>query len=587
MLYGLASFPVVDQDTSLTVITDGRVRKNFSSFPSAILYACFCNAVPLNDAKINTHHVRRLWNGAQLQIFHPQTNYKTFGEGLDIPSSLFESGIEEKTVSFVASQLNLNSEKNGILFVNAVANVVFKNGKAVAFGQSFVDTGKIAGSEPSVNVANVIPKVETALQGKVNEIGLSLEYLVLQDGSVALVHVLQVQNPEAFTFYEAYVDAHTGVLLSVTDFVAHASYHVIPIYKQVITEGLETLTNPHLISASPNGWHDSDSNDTAGNNVISYQGSESSTTSQSSAGLNFLYIHDSTLSPTEGENLDAARTNAFYLMNAFHDTLYQYGFTERAFNFQNDNFDKGGRGGDRVRMSVQDPLNITNNAGGQPGFCRMFLWDHTMPERDGAMENDIPVHEMTHGLTSRMTGGGTASCLQTLEASGLGEGWSDAVADWFAHSDSPDVKDFVLGTWVLNNTEGIRTRPYSTSTTINSYRYSDIASMIAAHDIGEVWANNLHNVYAQLVTEHGFSSTARTSAEDSEGNIVFLQLLVDALALQPCNPTFPDAREGWIQADVNRYDGANKCLLWKVFASKGLGVGASDSVDSGEVLSGC
>lgn len=51
------------------------------------------------------------------------------------------------------------------------------------------------------------------------------------------------------------------------------------------------------------------------------------------------------------------------------------------------------------------------------------------PRRDGAMENDIVVHEMTHGITNRMTGGGTGRCLQSIEAAGMGEGWSDAMAE--------------------------------------------------------------------------------------------------------------------------------------------------------------
>ncbi len=46
------------------------------------------------------------------------------------------------------------------------------------------------------------------------------------------------------------------------------------------------------------------------------------------------------------------------------------------------------------------------------------------PGRDGALENDVIVHENTHGVTNRMTGGGTGRCLQTLEAGGMGEGWS-------------------------------------------------------------------------------------------------------------------------------------------------------------------
>ena len=41
----------------------------------------------------------------------------------------------------------------------------------------------------------------------------------------------------------------------------------------------------------------------------------------------------------------------------------------------------------------------------------MFIFDYTNPERDGSLENDIIVHENTHGITNRMTGGGTARCV--------------------------------------------------------------------------------------------------------------------------------------------------------------------------------
>jgi hypothetical protein len=56
-------------------------------------------------------------------------------------------------------------------------------------------------------------------------------------------------------------------------------------------------------------------------------------------------------------------------------------------------------------------------------------------------------------------------------------------------------------------------------------------------DIGEVWANMLHNVYSALVAQHGFSTTARTNPDGTQGNIVYLHLFLDALSLQPCNPT--------------------------------------------------
>lgn len=43
-----------------------------------------------------------------------------------------------------------------------------------------------------------------------------------------------------------------------------------------------------------------------------------------------------------------------------HDISYMYGFTEAGFNFQNNNFDKGGEGDDRVVISVQDSDGTDN-----------------------------------------------------------------------------------------------------------------------------------------------------------------------------------------------------------------------------------
>lgn len=47
------------------------------------------------------------------------------------------------------------------------------------------------------------------------------------------------------------------------------------------------------------------------------------------------------------------------------------------------------------------------------------------------------------------------------------------------------------------------------------------------------------------------------------------------------------ARNAWIQADVNRYAGANKCILWNAFASRGLGVNAANHNDDTTVPAGC
>ena len=72
-----------------------------------------------------------------------------------------------------------------------------------------------------------------------------------------------------------------------------------------------------------------------------------------------------------------------------------------------------------------------------------------------------------------------------------------------------------------------------------------------------------------------------------EGNVVYLHLFIDALQLQPCNPTILTGRDSLIQADANRYGGANKCLIWKVFASRGVGVNAKNFKDDYTLPAGC
>lgn len=75
--------------------------------------------------------------------------------------------------------------------------------------------------------------------------------------------------------------------------------------------------------------------------------------------------------------------------------------------------------------------------------------DHSKPERDSAIENDIVAHEATHGTSNRLVGGGTARCLQEMESKGLGEGWSDAFAEW-TEQQGPTIIDFTMGRCVID-----------------------------------------------------------------------------------------------------------------------------------------
>lgn len=140
---------------------------------------------------------------------------------------------------------------------------------------------------------------------------------------------------------------------------------------------------------------------------------------------------------------------------------------------------------------------------------------------------DLLFVQATHGITNRLVGGGTAVCLQGLEAGGLGEGWSDAMAEYvvddfrifgetdvfpsWVHQSSSPIADFVIGSFVNDDPAGFRSHPYSTNNNTNPLRYSDVASRTEVHDVGEVWANILHNVLAALVDVHGFTQDSRSN----------------------------------------------------------------------------
>jgi hypothetical protein len=81
----------------------------------------------------------------------------------------------------------------------------------------------------------------------------------------------------------------------------------------------------------------------------------------------------------------------------------------------------------------------------------------------------------------------------------------------------------------------------------------------------------LYEMYWNLVDEHGYSSNWYNSTK-TEGNIIAFKLVMDALKIQPCNPTFLTARDAIISLAGN-----DACLVWKAFAKRGLGIKASSN----------
>ncbi|CAE6472559.1 unnamed protein product [Rhizoctonia solani] len=563
--------------------------------------------------------------GSRFQTYHPEPVFETYGvDGIVQPSSRrgLPSTNEEAAKAFLEKKLGVKPEAlsrksghssnnvaneyfrqsiNNITIANAVANVALKDNKVVSFGASFVKPKSIAAATPRLTKEQAIIRAETAIGGKYNNLPTSLEYFAKDSDHVVLTHVVQVRNNETDEWYEAFVDADSGELVNVISFMAHASYRVIPFALQNPTDGFQTLVDPQDSVSSPDGWHRYRlnfsnttiiTNATSGNNVLVFKSSVTDgLTKQSSAPDNYAYVFNPALEPAG--NKDAASVNVFYVANMMHDLLYHYGFTESTYNFQYYNYGKGGTGNDQVYISVQDSektkfnnANFATPADGINGEMKLYVWNKTTPFRDGAFENDVVIHEYTHGLTSRMTGGGTARCLLTDESRGLGEGWSDALADWVRQTSATSAaEDFIMGTYVY--TKSIRDYPYSTSLTTNPLTYGSLQTRTEVHAAGEVWANIWHEIYAALVAKLGFSTDKR-NANGTAGNIVALHLLVDALSLQPCNPTFISARDAVIQADANRYGGTNKCTLWNAFAKRGLGFDATTTkVDSKTVPGDC
>jgi hypothetical protein len=118
---------------------------------------------------------------------------------------------------------------------------------------------------------------------------------------------------------------------------------------------------------------------------------------------------------------------------------------------------------------------------------------------------------------------------------------------------------------------------------INPFTFNDVndARTIGVHEVGTIWASMLFDMSANLVAEVGFNEDiyqcTTCSVEDQGGNNIALQLVIDAMKIQPCNPSFIEARDAILMADEIDYEGAHHCSIWESFARRGLGTFASDS----------
>jgi hypothetical protein len=197
----------------------------------------------------------------------------------------------------------------------------------------------------------------------------------------------------------------------------------------------------------------------------------------------------------------------------------------------------------------------------------MFLFNivsGTTLRQDGDFDPGVIYHENSHGLSNRLVGGGSGACLNASQSGGMGEGWGDFLGASF-------LNDPVVGAYVTGNaTVGIRRASMANS----PFTYGNIkdGTMTEVHDAGEIWAATLWDIRDGV--------TGPTGRVGALGGTTTEALVVQGMKLTPCHPTMLQARDGIIAADEALNGGANRCALYKAFANRKMGTGASSASDS-------
>ncbi|ORX69030.1 hypothetical protein DL89DRAFT_284380 [Linderina pennispora] len=565
VLKNRGQFKVYDKPVSVTADSStqtasfvGNTKKDSavkSKADIAVAYLAKNHNIPAQNIKVTD-----AYTDARSGITHVYVR-QTSG-GVDVANGLANVNVDSKGRIISSSQsfasadaLSKVKRSNGSLVARASDDASLKNAfkslndyvkTAVSDSDlskiTVASTASLVGGDPQFTISNVPQK--SAVDGSA-----TAKKALIQKADGSLAHVWEITLQQADHWWSAHVNQDTGSVEAINDWVSHAeSYNVYPRNVNDPLEGSRSIvSSPANTNASPKGWVTGTT--TTGNNVWAQNNPTGGSTWKNNYRPNssngaFNFPLDLTKAPSS--YIDSAITQLFYTVNTMHDLSFLYGFTEAAGNFQDVNYSGSGVGGDYVVAFAQDGSG-TNNANfatppdGQNGVMRMYTWTQTNPNRDGDFEQDIVAHEFTHGISNRLTGGpSNTNCLNDGEAGGMGEGWSDTVANLMRlKSGDTRSRDLLLGQYVYG--QGIRNYPYSTSTSTNpsTYGYLDDPNYQEVHAIGEVWAGD-----------------------------------------PPCNPTFIDARDAIIQAEQNLTGGKNNCAIWNGFAKRGLGVNASSDSSS-------
>ncbi len=292
-----------------------------------------------------------------------------------------------------------------------------------------------AAADLGLALSRASPRVEEPEQGAERRTSLDPSGISQRSIPVRLVFVprgealrlawrVEIYTLDGGHYWTLAVDAETGAVLSKFDSVEHddwgagpasgrtpvselaagaddgvavggGSYRVFPIPLESPNHGAQSMVaDPADGLASPFGWHDTDGTagaeftDTRGNNVSAQEDQDANNSGgfrvDGGPGLVFDVPFDPNLEPPAPTNVGAAIVNLYYWNNIVHDIMYQYGFDEAGGNFQENNYGRGGFGGDPVQADAQDGSG-TNNANfltlpdGLDPRMQMFVWTYPFP----------------------------------------------------------------------------------------------------------------------------------------------------------------------------------------------------------------
>ncbi|RKP10151.1 Fungalysin metallopeptidase-domain-containing protein [Thamnocephalis sphaerospora] len=392
-------------------------------------------------------------------------------------------------------------------------------------------------------------------------------------------------------YLHPFVSINNPRVIALCDWTANAGtdykYNVVKLgTRDPVFSGRSIVTDPVHGEASLEGWNsigDGQVTDTTiGNNVQAHAPGRwffSSLFRPKATNGVFDFLLD--LGKHYIYNRAAAVVNLFYMCNILHDLFYAYGFTEATGNFQTNNWGRGGLGNDAIVAIAQSsvstkPAQFITPPDGIAPRMNMFIWDVDGQQHDTSLWNDVIVHEFTHGVISRLTGGRFhADCMQTYMARGLAEGTADFSAAWMEMQEG-DMPDMVRDFGSHSGAKLQQSIVYTLDINVNPLTYGCLGHVLwlmEPHLIGKVWTAVLHDLYWSLTSALGFAAD-KFSADITKGNTLALQLIVDGMKMQPCNPTFIEARDAIILAEQLLTSGKHRCKVWYAFAKRGLGAQA-------------